>query len=107
MVEKFKLRQSEKLKIFRRRNNLSQAKLAEQLGVSRTIVQQIENGERQVLSLPEVEPTDLEKAWILRIRSKLSQEDLANLIGTDRVSIIAMEKGKKVYTKLLDYWRIA
>lgn len=105
MFEEFRIKDSEKLKIYRARNDLNQRELAIALGLSRTMLQQIEKDKRNLEELPEIIPTKEEICFLLRLRNNLTQTQVANQIGIPRLSVIDMEKGRASPEKLITFWR--
>lgn len=102
------LTKAEKFFISRNRRELTQAEMADELGVTRNYYNAVEcsRGLDTDLDPPNVEPlSDLEACVILRRRADISQEELATILECSRYWINRMEQGSEKAEKLIDYWR--
>lgn len=114
MLKASDLTPGEKLLIFRRRSELTQALMAEELGVSLLAYRAMEQDHDYIpcnRKIPRVSLSGRLAVWevavILRFRSSLTQAQTAAQIGISKYWLRRMETNDAPLDLLLEYWELA
>lgn len=99
----------EKLRIWRRRANLTQTQAAKRFGVTFQVYREWEHDLDVSKAQPSVQVRGVkshELATIMRERAGLCQKQLADRIGMSRIWVCKMERGATNDRALRQYWNI-